>query len=439
MGKLTAVEVRNAKPSIGLGGKSVKKVLVDGDGLMLICATSGARNWMLRVKVDGRRRDIGLGALDSDGAGRRAADKNGASIDLPPLMHRKSLTLAEAREKAAALRKIAKAGVDPVLERDKDRKIIPTFVEAVAAAHDALCGGWSERSAKAFKATLEQHAVPKLGAMKVGSIGSSEIVLALAPIWTEKPVMARKVRARIGQVLAFAKARGWRADALPDVREMRSGLSRQSPGGHFQAMPYAEVPAFVADELGKGLGASRTAMLFALLTASRSGAVRQATWQQIDLEAREWRCPADIMKKQRAHNAALSSATIALLGRYQPDKNLRKGLIFPGARGGPLSDMSLTKALRQAGRGETLHGFRSSFRDWAAERMPHIPFMVAQMALSHAVGSTTDRAYLRTDMLDMRRALMEAWGQYVARMLSGAADNVVPLQRAPGTHLSTKS
>lgn len=427
MGKLTAIEVRNARPSIDAEGRPRKKILVDGDGLMLVCAPSGARNWMLRVKVNGRRRDVGLGALDPDGMTRKVA--SGAMVDLPPLMHRKNLTLAEAREKAAGLRKIAKAGADPVLERDKERKTVPTFAEAVTHAYDALSSGWSSRSAKAFKSSLVQHAVPKLGALKVDSIGASEIVLALAPIWTEKPVMARKVRARIGQVLAFAKARGWRSDALPDTREMRSGLSKQSAGGHFEAMPYVEVPDFVTGELGKGLSASRTAMLFALLTASRSGAVRKATWEQIDLEAREWRCPADIMKKQQAHNAALSTATIALLERFQPDQNLRKGLIFPGVRGGPLSDMSLTKVLRQASRSETLHGFRSSFRDWAAERMPHIPFMVAQMALSHAVGNATDRAYLRTNLLEMRRALMEAWGQFAASSLSGSGGNVVPMQR----------
>jgi integrase len=137
------------------------------------------------------------------------------------------------------------------------------------------------------------------------------------------------------------------------------------------------------------------------------------------------------MKKQRAHDVALSDAAIALLKRYTPEE-LRQGLIFRGVRGGPLSDMSLTKVMRQADRSETLHGFRSSFRDWAAERMPHIPFMVAQMALSHAVGNATDRAYLRTDMLEMRRSLMEAWGQFVAPSLSGAAGNVVPLQRVSG-------
>lgn len=426
MGKLTTIKVKNAKPGKGAGDKPTNSRLSDGEGLSLLVKPSGAKVWVLRVQVDKRSRDIGLGSVDLERIDRKVFGDD--RLDETPIMLRKSLTLDEAREKARALRKLAKAGFDPVLERDRERKISPTFAEAVRATHDALRSGWNEKTAKAFLASLEYHAIPKLGPLRVDTIGANDIVLALAPIWTTKAVTAAKVRHRIGMVLAFAKSRGWRTEAPPDAREMRSGLPKQSAGGHFDAMPYAEVPAFVAGELGRELGASRAAMLFAILTASRSGAVRKATWEQIDLEAREWRCPADIMKKQRAHDVALSSAAIALLEQYTP-KELRAGLIFRGVRGGPLSDMSLTKVLRQAKRGETLHGFRSSFRDWAAERMPHIPFMVAQMALSHAVGNATDRAYLRTDMLEMRRALMQAWGQFVAPSLSGAAANVVPLKK----------
>lgn len=423
MGKLTAKNVKNAKPG-WKSGKRTNARLSDGDGLSLLVKPTGAKVWVLRVQVDKRSRDIGLGSVDMDRIDEKAFGHD-PMADIP-LMVRKSLTLEEAREKARVLRKLAKAGADPVLERDKPRSKAPTFAEAVKLAHESLKSGWSDKTAKAFKASLEDHAVPKLGAMRVDAIGASEIVLGLAPIWTDKPVMARKVRSRIGQVLAFAKARGWRSGALPDAREMRSGLSKQSDGGHFEAMPYEDVPAFVAEQLGKERGASRAATLFAILTASRSGAVRKATWEQIDLEAKIWRCPAVIMKKKRAHDVALSSAAIALLTQYAP-KELRAGLIFRGTRGGSLSDMSLTKVLRQAKRSETLHGFRSSFRDWAAERMPHIPVMVAQMALAHAVGSATDRAYLRTDLLEMRRTLMEAWGAFCT---GAASANIVPFKAA---------
>ncbi|MBC2651350.1 tyrosine-type recombinase/integrase [Novosphingobium aerophilum] len=429
MGKLTTAKVRNAKPGYGGDGKPVKRSYQDGDGLFLLVGPSGARSWMLRLQVDGRRRDIGLGAVDVDGLGRGAFDPDDQRFAELPLMLRKSLSLAEAREKAAALRKLAKAGKDPKVERDRQRVKVPTFAEAVTEAHEALCKGWSARTAKAFKASLEEHANPKLGSFKVDAIGSAEVITALAPIWTDKPVMARKVRSRIGQVLAFAKARGWRKDALPDARELRTGLSKQSRGGNFAAMPYGEVPAFVEGELAKGTAASRYAVLFAILTGARSGEVRKATWEQIDLEARIWSRDESVMTKTGiSHVVTLSDAAVALLDRYTP-KGLREGLIFRGARGGPLSDMSLTKAMRSAGRAETVHGFRSSFRDWAAEKMPTIPAMVAEMALAHRVGTSTEQAYLRSDLRDMRRSLIEAWGRFAAPSLSGIAGNVTPLKQ----------
>lgn len=430
MPSLTVTKVRNAKPQRDASGKPITTRFADGAGLHLLVKPTGAKSWILRVQVAGKRRDIGLGSVDLDGAGRDAFGPDDKRLDQTPLMLRKSLTLAEAREKAAALRKLAKAGLDPVAERDRERLKVPTFAEAVAAAHTGLKAGWSDRTAKAFKASLEEHAIPKLGAMRVDAIGSAEVIHALAPIWTDKPVMARKVRSRIAQVLAFAKARGWRKDALPDARELRTGLSKQARGGNFAAMPFAEVPEFFAGELGKEWTASRTAMLFAILTGARSGEVRNATWDQIDLEARTWTRPASVMKMKEGHIVTLSDAAVALLERFTP-KDLRKGLIFPGVRGGALSDMSLTKALRTAGRAETVHGFRSSFRDWAAERMPTIPAMVAEMALAHRVGTATEQAYLRTDLRDMRRALMDAWGRFAAPSLSGVADNVAQL-RATG-------
>lgn len=428
MGKLTTAKVRSAKPGAGSNGQPVKAAYQDGEGLFLICAPTGAKSWMLRVQVDGKRRDIGLGAVDSDGAGRNAFAEGDNRLGDTPLMLRKRLTLAEAREKAAALRKLAKAGSNPVTERDRERVKVPTFAKALEEAHEGLKSGWADKTAKAFKTSLEEHALPKLGAMPVNVIGSADVIAALAPIWTDKPEMARKVRSRIGQVLAFAKARGWRSDALPDARELRSGLSKQSRGGKFAAMPYADVPAFLASELGKGATASRFAVLFVILTAARSGEVRQATWEQIDLEARTWTRPADAMKMKEGHAVTLSDAAVSLLERWNPDTTMRTGQIFRGLRGGALSDASLSKALATAGRSETVHGFRSAFRDWAAERMPTMPAMVAEMALAHKVGNATEQAYLRSDLRDMRRALMDAWGRFAAPLLSGVAANVMPLR-----------
>ena len=332
------------------------------------------------------------------------------------------------REKAAALRKLAKAGADPITERDRERRIVPTFAAAVAASHKALAHGWTERTAKAFASSLAAHAVPKLGAMRVDAIGAADIILALAPIWQEKPVIARKVRARIMQVLAFARARGWRADALPDARELRSGLSKQARGENFAAMPFDQLPGFIAAQLELAPAASRMALLFAILTAARSGEVRAATWGQIDLEARTWMRPAGAMKMGTAHVVTLSPAAIAVLDRMVPKKTLRAGLMFPGARRGqPLSDMSLTKIMRMAGRTETVHGFRSAFRDWAAELMPTIPAMVAEMALAHRVGTATEQAYLRSDLRAMRRTLMDGWGRFAAPSLSDVRANVLPI------------
>lgn len=430
MGKLTAIKVRNAKPGKGAGGKPTNSRLSDGEGLSLLVKPSGAKVWVLRVQVNKRSRDIGLGSVDLERVDRKAFGGNDplASISL---MRQTSLTLEEAREKARVLRKIAKAGADPVQERDRERVATPTFAEAVTETHKALKSGWSDKTAGAFLSSLQNHACPKLGALKVNAIGSAEVITALAPIWTDKPVMARKVRARIGQVLAFAKARGWRTEALPDARELRSGLSKQTDGGHFKAMPYKDCPDFFADQWAKELTASRAALLFALLTGNRSGSIRAAAWEQIDLDAREWRCPATIMKgKKVAHEVALSNAAIALLVRFQPHKELRAGLIFPGLRGKPLSDMSLTKVLRQAKRDETVHGFRTSFRSWAGEKMPHIPWNVAELAIAHKVGTAVEKAYNRADYLKMRRALFDGWGSFIAPSLSGEACNVVQMHKA---------
>lgn len=444
MGKLTQRAVLAAKPSFGRDGKAVKRSYQDGDGLFLVCAPTGAKSWILRVQVDGKRRDIGLGSLD-DGSGRAAFAEGDNRLDAPPLMLRKRLTLAEAREKAAALRKLAKAGSNPVAERDRERVRIPTFAEALTEAHKALGSGWADKTAKAFKTSLEEHALPKLGQLQVNEIGSGEVIAALAPIWTDKPEMARKVRSRIGQVLAFAKARGWRKDALPDARELRSGLAKQTGGKNFASLPFVEVPGFFASELGKGATASRYAVLFAILTGARSGEVREATWEKIDHEARTWTRTVDDMKMKVGHVVTLSPAAVALLERWQPDKALRKGLIFPGTKGKALSDMSLSKALHSAhdaeikagragyldptdGRVATVHGFRSSFRDWAAERMPTMPAMVAEMALAHKVGNATEQAYLRSDLRAMRQELMDAWGRFASPALSGVASNVTPLR-----------
>ncbi len=416
MGKLTVVGIKAAKP-----GRHA-----DGDGLYLLVKPTGARSWLLRVQHLGRRRDIGLGSVDLS---QRSPDDPIHSV---PILQRKRLTLGEAREKAASLRRLALAGLDPAVERDREKRQIPTFAEAVKLAHEEFAKGWAPKHGAAFKASLETHVVPALGNQRVDVIDHAMVRDALAGIWTEKPVMARKLRVRINQVLGFCRSRNWRSRELPDAKEVRKGLARHSRSGHFAAMPYKAVPEFIANLQVKEDTPGRLALLFAILTAARSGEVRAASWEQVDLDAGTWTRPAEIMKMRVEHVIPLSDEAKAVLERAKPLTGGR-GLIFPGNKGNALSDMTLTKALRTAGQPDvTVHGFRSSFRDWAAEQMPTIPAMVAEMALAHSVGTETERAYLRSDLKDLRQTLMTAWGAFCIGT-AGARANVTPIRAGSAT------
>ncbi len=386
MGKLTDLKIKSAIKRLGVYG--------DGAGLYLRVKDSGAASWVLRVQFQGRRRDIGLGGYPAD------------------------RSLGEAREDAARLRKLARRGGNAVAERDKDRKQIPTFSEAVASAHEEFANGWSVKNAASFKSSLEQHAIPKMGSHRVDQIATEQIISALAPIWTVKPEIAKKVRVRIVQVLDFAKSKGWRSEPVPTARDITRGLARQPRGGNFEAMPFADVPAFVAAQLAKDRSSARLALLFTIFTAARSGEVRSSRWDHIDLDAQTWTRPAGLMKMREKHVVTLNAAAMAIL-KQRGALTDRTGLIFPGIRANAtLSDMTLSKQMKAAGKTATVHGFRSSFRDWAAERMATFPAMVAEMALAHKIGAKTEQAYLRSDLRDMRRALMDAWGNFVAPPLS---------------------
>lgn len=400
MGKLTAISIKSAKP-----GRHA-----DGDGLYLYVKPSGARSWLLRIQMEGRRRDIGLGAVDLSS---RSPEQREALENIP-IMLRRDLTLSEAREKAAELRKIARSGRDPIEERDRGRRVIPTFREAAVEAHAALKDGWVPKNAAAFLSSLEEHAFPRLGGLRVDTIEASHVRDMLEPIWLKLPVMARKVRQRVGTVLNFAKAKGWRKDEAPG-RSVTVGLPRQPTGGNFESMPYADVPAFVVAVRRKPETTGRLGLIFQILTAARPGEVRHARWDQIDLAKREWRRPAEVMKGRIAHTVTLNGEAVALLERWKGEKAVDPAaLVFPGKRGKPMSDMTLSKVLKDAKLAVDPHGFRSSFRDWAAERMPHIPDAVAEAALAHVVPDKVVRAYKRTKFLEMRRELLDAWGAFVA-------------------------
>lgn len=397
MGQLTALKVKNAKP--GRHG--------DGEGLYLLVKPSGARSWLLRIQQGGKRRDIGLGSADLS---NRSTEERRASDDIP-LLSRRLLTLQEARDKAAELRKFARAGRDPLSERDRGRRKVPNFEEAAKACHEDLKASWTKRQADTFLSSLRRHAFPKLGRLPVDRIEASDIRDMLAPIWGRYSDMSRKVKGRVGQVLNYSHSKGWRPTEAPG-RSVTMGLGKRAPSNNLAAMPYADVPDFVLTLNGKEDTMGRLALLFVILTAARSGEVRSARWSHIDRERKVWRRPAALMKGRAAHAVTLSDAALKVLDRAadlsapQPD-----GLMFSMTKH-PLSDMTLTKVMRHAKASQTVHGFRSSFRDWAAEKMPDIPDAVAEAALAHAVPDKVVRAYKRTDFLAMRTKLLAAWGAF---------------------------
>ena len=224
--------------------------------------------------------------------------------------------------------------------------------------------------------------------------------------------MARKVRQRIGMVLNFAHSKGWRAAEAPR-KSVSMVLPKPVKGGNYAAMPYGEVPAFVASLNGKAEAMGRLALLFTILTAARSGEVRHARWSHIDLEQQLWHRPAELMKTRVAHTITLSDRAVAVLKRAEPFRGGGDSLCFPSSKATPLSDMTLSKVLRDAALPYTVHGFRSSFRDWAAEEMSSLPDPVAEAALAHVVSDQVVAAYKRTTFIDMRRELLAAWGAFL--------------------------
>ncbi|MEH6661910.1 MAG: integrase arm-type DNA-binding domain-containing protein [Parasphingorhabdus sp.] len=400
MPKLTALAVRNAKP--GKHG--------DGEGLYLIVKPSGAKSWVLRIQADGKRQDIGLGTVDT-------SPKTGAGsleVDIP-ILQRKMLSLLEARQKAALLRGAAKSGLDPIEERDRERQKIPTFEEATIAAHSALQKGWTDKNATAFLNSLSTHAYPALAGKSVNLITSAEIITVLEPIWRDKPQIAKKVRQRITTVLNFSHSKGWRSTEAPQ-KSITSGLPKQPKAGHVKVMPYQEVPPWVSSLILNTPTLVRRGMLLQIYTASRHGEVRGSQWGQFDFEERLWHRPAWLMKERIAHTVTLNTSAIELLQQIRSELGGEPeptDLLFPSRKGKMLSDDAFNKALRDAGIPYDSHGFRSSFRDWAAENVPEIPDPVAEAAISHVVADKVVRAYKRTTFIEMRRILLQKWSDYL--------------------------
>jgi integrase len=377
--RLTAIKVRKADP----GRHS------DGNGLYLEVDPSGARRWTLRTVVHGRRRDIGLGS---------------AAL----------VSLADARESAQRLRAIARAGGDPVAERDKAKHKQVTCAEAARTVHaeHIVANASNGKHVAQWLSTLEHYAFPVIGDKPVAAVDQSDILRILAPIWTTKPETARRVRQRLRTVLDWARTAGYR-DGNNPVDGVDKGLARQrDKPDHFKALPWQELPTLWT-RLSETEGMGALALRFAILTGARSGEVRKATWREIDFDNRVWTRPAAHMKSNVEHRVPLSDGAVAVLIEAQRLSEGSGGLVFSSKqRGKALSDMTLSAVLKRLKVDATPHGFRSTFRDWA-EETTDFSFEVKEAALAHVVRSKVERAYRRTDLFDRRRDLMDRWGTYV--------------------------
>lgn len=391
------------KKAAELSALAVKRLTEPGryavggvSGLHLQISKKRATSWILRVKVGDRRRDIGLGAYP----------------DVP---------LASARDRARESLAQIRRGIDPVLERHAARARLRaeqaatlTFDEAARRFLAVKTVEFRNPKHRAqWATTLETYASPILGRMPVSAIDLPAVVAVLQPIWTSKTETASRLRGRIESVLAWATVHGYRAGDNPARWRGHLDAVLPKPGkvakaGHHAALPIDKLPSFMR-KLAASSGMGARALEFAIFTAARSGEVRGATWAEIDITGKVWTVPADRMKAGREHRSPLSPPALKVLralSKGEPDE-----LVFQGLNGEALSDRTLIAVCRRMKVDATPHGFRSTFRDWAAERTDFPP-MVAEMALAHTVSDKTEAAYRRGDLFEKRRQLMAAWARY---------------------------
>ncbi|MCZ4258144.1 integrase arm-type DNA-binding domain-containing protein [Sulfitobacter sp. G21635-S1] len=387
-GKLTKRLVENLGP--GRHG--------DGAGLYLVVDPSGARRWIVRVTVKGQKNQKGAPLRTDFGLG-------GADV----------VTLNTARERALEYRRMAKSGLNPRFNAQRD---VPSFEELAQQVHIDRMPTWKNAKHGAqWLNTLRDYAFPKIGRMPVDAIGQPEVLMCLSPIWTDKHETARRLAQRIKTVLDVARSRGFREGENPITAVKDAGVlpKVKVKAVHHDAMPWRDVPAFYGELEGRTAMAAK-ALQFTILTACRTSEVLGATWDEMDLEARLWTIPAARMKGGVAHRVPLTDEMLRVLEAVRP---LGGAYVFRGQAGGktpdeqaqgrPLSNMSMLMLLRRMGREQfTVHGFRSSFRDWAGEEAGAAR-EVAEAALAHQVGSDVERAYARSDLLERRRELMVAW------------------------------
>jgi integrase len=403
IGRMSAVAVARA---------TEKGMYHDGGGLYLQVAANGAKSWIYRYMLSGRAREMGLGPLHI-------------------------ISLSEARTRAAECRRLRLDGIDPIEARATKRDEAKleaarsmTFDACARAYIDAHEAGWQNaKHREQWRNTLKTYASPEFGNLPVQAVDVRLIMKALEPIWHTKPETASRLRGRIEAVLDWATVRGFRNGENParwrgHLDKLLPARSKVRKVEHHPALPYREIPAFMA-ALREQEGFAPLALEFLVLTAARTGEVIGARWEEFDLNERVWTIPATRMKAGKEHRVPLSERVVAIV---QEQQEMRLGeFVFPGQRAGkPLSNMAMLKLLDRMGREDvTTHGFRSTFRDWAAEQT-NLPREVAEMALAHTIGDKVEAAYRRGDLFEKRCELMQEWERYclsTARSISFTHEN----------------
>lgn len=402
--RLTQLKVDKAK---------TKGVYPDGAGLYLNVTIGGSKSWLYRYMLAGKQHWMGLGSYPE-------------------------VSLSDAREKAADARKLTRQNIDPLAEKRLTTSVIRAsiakampFETAAEKFIDAHKAGWKNaKHIDQWRNTLTTYAYPTIGKLDVSLIETAHImrILEKDDFWNTKTETAHRVRGRIESVLDWATARKYRSGDNParwkgHLDKLLPARTKVKKTEHHAALPWPDIGAFMV-ELRKQEGIAAKAVEFAILTAARSGEVRGATWEEIDLDAGVWIVPPERMKAKKEHRVPLSAKALALLTEQK--KLFPDGYVFPGMKAGkPLSDMSLTAVLRRMDRNEiTVHGFRSTFRDWAAESTAY-PSEMVEMALAHTIGNKVEAAYRRGDMFDKRRRLMQDWSDYCDKTQSG---EVIPIR-----------
>jgi integrase len=386
----------------------------DGNGLVLRVADGGSKVWLYRYKADGRVREMGLGPI-------------------------RDVSLAEARDAAREARRLRRAGIDPI-DAKRERKVAAridaakamTFSQCAAAYIENHRASWSNaKHAAQWESTLRAYAYPVFGNLPVAAVDTALVVKVLDPIWSAKPETASRLRGRIESVLDFATVRGHRAGENParwkgHLKEALPSINKVRKVRHHPALPYAEIGAFVAN-LRQREGGAAAALEFAILTAARTGEVIGSRWSEIDMAAGIWTIPAERMKARVEHRIPLSDQALAVLRGLEGQKV--NEVVFSGQRPGrALSNMALLMMLRRMGRDDlTAHGFRSTFRDWTAERTG-VASEVAEAALAHTVANKVEAAYRRSDLFEKRRCLMRQWGSFCDQETPDDGATILPMR-----------